>query len=121
MNQSTVIIEHYEVDASIGVFEWEKKIPQRLIFDLELSGDFSAASVTDILEDAIDYAAVCKAINTVVSSRHFNLLESLAENVVDKLFSLFPVQNLTLTINKPGAVPRAESVGVKIIRFRKDE
>jgi dihydroneopterin aldolase len=120
MSKSIVFIERYQVEASIGVFAWEKKIAQTLLFDLQLQCDFSVASVSDDVKDAVDYGAVCESIDLVVSSRHFELLESLAEAVSDRIFSLFPVQNIILRISKPGAVPGAENVGVQIERLSKN-
>jgi len=118
MSQNTVFIEGYQIEASIGVFEWEKEISQNLRFDLQLQCDFTAASTSDNIEDTVDYGAVCQSIDEVVNSQHFNLLEYLAESVATTLFSLFAVQQLTLRISKPGAVSGAMSVGVQIERSR---
>ncbi|WP_156491448.1 dihydroneopterin aldolase, partial [Oleiphilus sp. HI0123] len=67
---SEVLIEKLEIDASIGVFEWEKQIKQTLLFDLALVCDFSAAAESDAIEDAIDYVAVCQEIERITLAKH---------------------------------------------------
>jgi len=115
-SQGAVFIEGYEFNASIGVFEWEKKILQKLIFDLTLYCDFSMASQTDDLEYAIDYVAVCGLINRVTLGKHYQLLESLAEDISTKILDTFPVTSLEIQIAKPTAVAEAKQVGVRIYR-----
>jgi dihydroneopterin aldolase len=112
----TVLIERYEVEASIGVFDWEKKIKQRLLFDLQLFGDFSKACQSDDINHAVNYAAVCNEIDEMTGLKHYELLETLAETIAQNLLKKFPLESLELTIRKPGAVPRAENVGVRITR-----
>jgi len=116
MSLDTVLIERYEVEASIGVFDWEKEIKQCLLFDLKLFGDFSLACRSDEINHAVDYAAVCSEIDTIVSIKHYQLLEALAETISQHLLMKFPLDSLELIIRKPGAVPRAENVGVHIKR-----
>jgi len=115
-NQGAVFIDGYELNASIGVFEWEKKILQKLIFDLTLYCDFSMASKTDDLEFAIDYVAVCGLINRVAVGKHYQLLESLAEDISTEILETFPVTSLEIQISKPTAVAEAKQVGVRISR-----
>lgn len=112
-------MEGLNLDASIGVFEWEKKIKQRLVFDIELFCDFSAASQSDDIKDAVNYAQVCEEIAKLISLKHYQLLEFLAERICCHLFDCFNVSAIKLSIFKPEAVPRTTSVGVKVFRQRK--
>ena len=116
MNSDTVLIESYEVEASIGVFDWEKEVKQRLVFDLELFGDFSKACQSDDIDDAVDYTAVCAEIDETINQGHFELLEALAEKIAQHILAKFPLESLVLSIRKPGAVPEAKSVGFRIQR-----
>ncbi|MFT7374352.1 MAG: dihydroneopterin aldolase [Oleiphilaceae bacterium] len=119
MNLDTVLIESYGVDASIGVFDWEKEIQQRLVFDLKLFGDFSLACQSDDINHAVNYAAVCAEIDVIIGLKHYELLEALAEQVAQHLLNLFLVDSVALTIRKPGAVARAANVGVHITRGKR--
>lgn len=115
-----VLIQELELEASIGVFDWEKKIKQRLVFNLELSCDFEKAGISDDIEDAVNYAQVCEEIEILLSLKHYQLLEYLAERVCHHLFDNFPVSAIQLAIYKPEAVPKTKSVGVSVFRERKN-
>lgn len=117
-NSDIVLIEGLELDASIGVFDWEKKIKQRLVFNLELSCDFSKAIISDDIQDAVNYAQVCEEIEKLISLKHYQLLEFLAERVCGHLFKCFAVSAIKLCILKPEAVSKTNSVGVTIFRER---
>lgn len=118
---SEVLIEKLEIDASIGVFEWEKQIKQTLLFDLALVCDFSAAAESDAIEDAIDYVAVCQEIERITLAKHHQLLEYLADKIAASLFNSFAISAIELKISKPGAVPNTRSVGVRVKRTREQQ
>lgn len=116
--EDTVLIKALRLDASIGVFEWEKQIKQTLVFDVELYCDFTKSAQTDAIQDAVNYAAVCHEIETLLSLGHYQLLEYLAENICQHLLAHFAISALTLAIYKPGAVSNTEHVGVRIVRIK---
>ncbi len=111
-----VFIKELEVRTIIGVFDWERQIKQKLVFDLELAADISAAAKTDQLDDTLDYKAISHAVYDFVEQSEYQLVETLAEKVAELVLENFPVRWLSLTLNKPGAVSIAKSVGVKIER-----
>ena len=119
INSDKVLIEALALDASIGVFDWEKKIKQRLVFNLELYCDFSTAVLTDDIQDAVNYAQVCEEIESLIGLQHYQLLEFLAEKISCHLFKYFAVSAIKLSILKPNAVSKTKSVGVTIFRERK--
>ncbi len=116
MSHSWVFIDEFRVDASIGVYEWEKQIKQTLLFDLEMACDITHPANTDTLENAVDYAAVCQLIKDTVLAQHFGMLECLAERLAEQILEQFPVENLSLRISKPGAIADAQRVGVLVKR-----
>lgn len=120
VEDSWVLIESLKVEASIGVYDWEKRVRQSLEFDLALRCDFSQSAKSDKVEDAVDYAQVCALVAELCQSTHHDLLECLAEKILQACFEGFPVFEISMTIRKPGAVPAAKSVGVKIHRTRKE-
>nr|WP_196139668.1 dihydroneopterin aldolase [Aliikangiella sp. G2MR2-5] len=111
-----VFIRQLEVNTVIGVFDWEREIKQRLVFDLELGTDISASAKTDELEDTLDYKAISHAVYDFVEQSSYQLVETVAEKVADLILEQFPVRWLKLTLDKPGAVSIAKSVGVQIER-----
>jgi len=112
----TVFIKGLKAASVIGCYDWERDIRQTLVIDLELKADFSRAADTDALEDALDYAAISQRIISVCETSRFQLLEALSEHLARLLLAEFAITGLRLTINKPGAVSEAETVGVVIER-----
>jgi dihydroneopterin aldolase len=115
-HHDTVLVKGLRLDASIGVFDWEKQIKQTLVFDAQLFCDFTQSARSDAIEDAVDYAAVCVAIERILSQRHYQLLEFLAEHLCQQLLANFALSAVSLAIYKPGAVTNTEYVGVRIFR-----
>lgn len=111
-----VIIEKLVVETTIGVFEWERRIRQRLEFDLELATDAARAAAGDRLEDALDYKAVAKRVSALLEDSAFGLVESAAEAVAAMLAEEFGVRWMRVTVRKPAIDTRAAAVGIIIER-----
>ena len=111
-----VIIEGLAVDTVIGVYDWERDITQRLVFDLDLAWDNRPAAISDDINQALDYAKVSAAIISYVAQTKFELIETVAERVAELLIKEFGIAELELKLSKPGAVPEATNVAVKIFR-----
>ena len=116
--QDSIFIEKLTFLASIGVFEWEKQVEQKLELDLQLSTDIHPAAATDDLNLTLNYVAISEAAINLARSQHHDLIETLAEKIAVLLLQDFNTQQVTLTLRKPNAVPAAGSVGVKITRQR---
>ncbi|WP_250656484.1 dihydroneopterin aldolase [Alkalimarinus coralli] len=116
MVSDTVFINGLAIDTTIGVYDWERTIKQRVVLDLEMRFDISSAAATDDLTHALDYSAVSQRIISFVEGSEYQLLESLAEKIASIVMAEFSVPGLKLRINKPGAVPEAAGVGLVIIR-----
>ncbi len=111
-----VFISGLRADSVIGAYDWEREIRQQLVIDLELSCDTRKARESDALEDALDYAEVSRRVVEQVEASSFQLLEALAEHLAQLILREFAVATLTLSLTKPGAVPQADAVGVRITR-----
>lgn len=112
-----VFIRGLEVEAVIGVYDWERSIRQRLVLDLELGWDIRAAAAGDDLSATLDYAAVSQRVLDYVAASSFLLVEALAERVAELIMAEFGVPWLRLRLTKPGAVAEATGgVGVLIER-----
>ncbi|MDH5434027.1 MAG: dihydroneopterin aldolase [Gammaproteobacteria bacterium] len=111
-----VFIKELEVRTIIGVFDWEREIKQKLVFDIELGADIAKAAKTDQLEDTLDYKAISHAVHDMVEASAYQLVETVAEKVAEMILQDFPVKWVSITLNKPGAVSVSKSVGVKIER-----
>ncbi|MBK5944654.1 MAG: dihydroneopterin aldolase [Halorhodospira halophila] len=112
----TVFIRGLQVETVIGIFEWERRIHQRVRIDLEMSADIARAAATDSIDDALDYKAIGKRIIGFVGESEFLLVETLAEEVAKIVRDEFGVAWLRLSVSKPGALRGADDVGVTIER-----
>ncbi|CAN5690029.1 dihydroneopterin aldolase [soil metagenome] len=113
-----VFIEGLEIEALIGIYDWERRIRQPLLFDLEMGFDNRRPAATDAIADTLDYKAVSKRLIAFVSASDFGLVETLAERCAELVLREFEVAHLRLKVSKPGAVRGARAVGVVIERSR---
>jgi len=113
-----VIIEGLEAWTTIGIYDWEKQIKQKLILDLELGTDIKKAADNDDIQYTLDYKAISHRIHEVIEVNRFELVETVAERVANLIMDEFDVPWLKLKVLKPGAVSIARNVGVIIERSR---
>jgi dihydroneopterin aldolase len=118
MSMDKVFIEALEIETLIGIYDWERKIRQPLLFDLEMAFDNRKPAATDDIADTLDYKAVSKRLIQYVSASDFGLVETLAERCAELVLNEFGVQHVRLKLSKPGAVRGARAVGVIIERSR---
>ncbi|MDH5824578.1 dihydroneopterin aldolase [Luteimonas sp. RD2P54] len=113
-----VFIEGLEIETTIGIYDWERRIRQPLVIDLEMAFDNRVPAASDAIGDTLDYKAVSKRLIEYVSQSEFGLVETLAERCAEIVLSEFGVTWLRLKLGKPGAVRGARAVGVVIERTR---
>ncbi|WP_414499857.1 MULTISPECIES: dihydroneopterin aldolase [unclassified Zymobacter] len=113
-----VFIEGLVLETVVGVYAWEKRIHQRLVMDLEMSTDIRQAAQHDDLEGTLNYAAISEALLEFCHTHSFELIETYAERMCALLLTQFDIRHVKMTLRKPGAVPQATSVGIKIERAR---
>jgi len=113
-----VFIEGLEIPALIGIYDWERRIRQTLVFDLEMGFDNRRPAASDNIEHTLNYKAVSKRLIEFVGQSDFGLVETLAERCAAIVLEEFDVQWLRLKLSKPGAVRGARAVGVIIERSR---
>lgn len=111
-----VFIKGLRVDAVIGVYDWERDIRQKLVFDLDMAADNRVPAASDDVADTLDYDRISRRIAEFVSASEFQLIETLAERVAGLVMEEFAVRQISLTVHKPGAVDIADDVGVSIER-----
>lgn len=112
----TIYLRDLRVDTVIGVWDWERRIRQTLIMDIELGCDTSRAGASDDLTDTIDYKAVCDRIMAFTRDSEFQLIEALAEGIASTVMQEFQLPWLRLSINKQGVLRHVRDVGIIIER-----
>ncbi|MFT4822099.1 MAG: dihydroneopterin aldolase [Halioglobus sp.] len=111
-----VFIRGLRADTIIGVYDWERRVRQGVVLDLEMATDIGKAAGADALEHTLDYAAISARLLAFIEQSEFELIEAMAEQVAAIVLKEFSVPWLRLRLSKPGAVAQARDVGVLIER-----
>ena len=111
-----IFLSELKVDTIIGIWEWERRIRQTVIIDLEMSVDISKAAASDDVADTLNYKSVAKRVQSFVADSSFQLVETLAERIAAIIREEFGVAWVQVRVNKPGAIRGSKSVGVLIER-----
>ena len=113
-----IFVRNLSLLALVGVLPHERLAPRRVFVNLSWLCDVSRAAASDDLYDAVDYANVCEAVKIRVQQSSFRLIESLASCIADAVLTFSGVVEVTVTLDKPGAVEGCESVAIEITRRR---
>lgn len=111
-----IFLNELKVDTIIGIWEWERRIRQTVVIDLEMSADIAKAAATDDVSDTLNYKSVAKRLQEFVADSSFQLVETLAERIAGIVRDEFGVQWVKVRVNKPGAIRGSKDVGVLIER-----
>jgi dihydroneopterin aldolase len=111
-----IYISDLRIETVIGIFDWERKIKQTVVLDIEMAGDCRKAALNDNVEDTLNYKSVAKRLIEFVGDSEFQLVETLAERCAEIIMEEFRVPWLKLRVNKRGALRGARDVGVIIER-----
>jgi len=115
-----IFLRGLEVECIIGFIDWERRVKQTVVIDLELPVDCRAASIRDEVEDTLDYKKVAKRVIAFIEASEYKLVETLAHRLAMTLLEEFGIEWVRLSINKPGAIRGSRDVGVSIERARAD-
>jgi dihydroneopterin aldolase len=111
-----IFLRGLQIETVIGIYDWERKIRQTVILDLEMATDIRKAAASDDIADTLDYKAVSKRLIGFVEASEFLLVETLAERIAQIVIGEFGVPWVRLTLNKKGAIRGASDVGIIIER-----
>ena len=111
-----IFLHGLKIDTVIGIWDWERKIRQSVVIDLDMAANIRAAAETDRVEDTLNYKQVAKRLQKFVADSDFQLVETLAERVAGIVTDEFGVAWVRVRVNKPGAIRGARDVGVVIER-----
>ena len=120
-NLDIIFIEALRVETVIGVYDWERRIRQPVVIDLEMGTDVSRAAAADDVAQALDYKAVSKRVQRFVGESGFFLVETLTERIAALILDEFPVPWVRVKLNKVGALRGATGVGIVIERERRPD
>ena len=116
-----IFLRDLEVEAVIGIFEWEKRIKQKVRVNLEMGTDIHNAAASDAIDDALDYKKLAKRVTQFIEGSQCALIETLVEKVAEILLQEFGLPWVRVTISKPGAVRGSRDVGITIERGTRND
>jgi len=114
-----VIITDLVFNTSIGIHDFEKEKEQQIRFNIEIDINPQLKAAEDDLNSIVNYESIINKIKLITQRKHYNLLESLAENIFSNLFLNKNIIKIKLRIEKPEIIKNTSSVGVEIIKKRK--
>lgn len=115
-----IFLSALSVECIVGIWEWERRVKQTVIIDLEMAADIRRAAATDAIEDTVDYKKVSKRVQSFVAASRFQLVETLTERIAQTIVTEFGVTWVKVRLNKQGAIRGARDVGIEIERRAED-
>ena len=119
-NMDKIFLRQLEVEAIIGIWDWEREVKQKVVIDLEMATDIRKAAASDSIQDTLNYKSVAKRLIGFVSDSSFQLVETLSERIAEIVVTEFNVSWVKVTVDKPGAIRGSKDVGIIIERSRED-
>ena len=115
-----IFLHGLTTECIIGFIDWERRVKQTVILDIELPVDCRRAAASDDVADTLDYKKVAKRVLAFVEGSEFQLVETLAHRLALVILADFTVEWVRISLNKPGAIRGSRDVGVLIERTRAD-
>jgi 7,8-dihydroneopterin aldolase/epimerase/oxygenase len=115
-----IFLHGLTAECIIGFIDWERRVRQTVVVDLEMPVDCRRAALSDEVADTLDYKQVAKRVLAFIGSSEFRLVETLAERLARLVLAEFGVEWVRVSLNKPGAIRNSRDVGVVIERTRTD-
>ncbi|MEB4590485.1 dihydroneopterin aldolase [Candidatus Thiothrix sp. Deng01] len=115
-----VYVRNLILEARIGIYEWEKRIQQKIRIDLEMAWDNRIPAASDNIQDTLNYKIAAQRVSQLVKDSHYELVERLAETIASTLMQELHTPWVRVTVGKPGAVRGSSEVGVQIERGNRE-
>jgi len=116
--EKKVLIKDLLLDLKLGYYDFEKEKPQKVKFSLEIDYVDKKPSNDKDLKSIVNYSKIVKLIKKLIKNKHYNFLETLAEDVFDELFKDKRIDKISLQIEKLEIMKDCSSVGIQISKIR---
>ena len=115
-----ILIHDLAVDCIVGIHDWERRHPQRVFLDVEMTYDVRPSAASDDFALTVDYDRASQLVEDLIVDGQYELIETMAERTAALLFAEFPVEAVRVRVRKPQALNKAAYAGVEIYRERGD-
>ena len=119
--EKKVLVKELILNLKLGYYDFEKEKPQKVKFSLEIDYKDKKPSNDKDLKSIVNYAKLVRLVKKLVKNRHYNFLETLAEDVFDELFKDKRIGKISLKIEKLEVMKDCSSVGIQISKKRSHE
>ena len=119
--EKKILIKELTLDLKLGYFDFEKNKPQKVKFTLEIDYRDKKPTNDKDLKSIVNYDKIVRLIKKLVKNKHYNFLETLAEDVFDEIFKDKRIDKITLQIEKLEIMKNCSSVGIQISKNRSHE
>jgi dihydroneopterin aldolase len=119
--EKKILIKELTLDLKLGYYDFEKNKPQKVKFSLEIDYEDKKPTNDKDIKSIVNYGKVVELITKLVKNKHYNFLETLAEDVFDELFKDKRIAKITLQIEKLEILKECTSVGIQITKKRSYE
>jgi dihydroneopterin aldolase len=119
--EKKILIKELILDLKLGYYDFEKEKVQKVKFNLEIDYEDKKPTNDKDIKSIVNYGKVVKLITKLVKKKHYNFLETLAEDVFDELFKDKRIGKIMLEIEKLEIIKECASVGIQITKKRSHE
>ena len=119
--EKKVLIKELILNLRLGYYDFEKEKPQKVKFSLEIDYRDKKPTNDKDLKSIVNYDKLVKLIKKLVKNKHYNFLETLAEDVFDEIFKDKRIDKISLQIEKLEIMKDCSSVGIQISKKRSHE
>ena len=113
-----VFITNLHVRGILGIHDWERITPREIIINATMFTDTIPAAQSDDISDCVNYSDMAKELRAHAESAARMTIEALANDLAEICLQDLRVVKVILRVDKPGAVPEADSVAVEVERTR---
>ena len=119
--EKKILIKELILDLKLGYYDLEKEKAQKVKFSLEIDYEDKKPTNDKDIKSIVNYGQVVKLITKLAKNKHYNFLETLAEDVFDVLFKDKRIGKIMLQIEKLEIIKECASVGIQITKKRSYE
>ncbi len=116
--EKKILIKELVLDLKLGYYDFEKEKLQKVKFNLDVDYEDKKPTSDKDIKSIVNYGRIVKLIKKLTKNKHYNFLETLAEDVFDVLFKDKRIGKITLQIEKLEILKECTSVGIQITKKR---
>lgn len=109
-----ILLEDFRLPVSIGIHDFERSAPQMVVVNVELELSDQMPDPHDRIEDALDYDFIRAGIMAIIKNRHFNLQETLCQEILELVLARGGIRRAKVSTRKPDVYPDCKSIGFEM-------